>query len=99
MGGACPWSRPTGQALCRGTGLEHLASASHQDRVQHAADYRARLAAAIAKRTLEAWAGLFDAIEIPWGHVHDLMPSQEIRSWAYETYLSGSAPKMGVNGT
>ncbi|WP_352896577.1 CoA transferase [Mesorhizobium sp. M0983] len=34
--------------------------------------YRAQLAAAIAKQTVEAWAGLFDAMEIPWGHVHDL---------------------------
>ncbi|MER8836526.1 CaiB/BaiF CoA-transferase family protein [Mesorhizobium sp. M0909] len=60
------------QALCQSTGLAHLTSANHQDRVQHAADHRAQLAAAIAKQTLEAWAGLFDAMEIPWGHVHDL---------------------------
>lgn len=60
------------QALCRSTGLAHLASASHQDRVQHASDYRAQLAAAIAKETREAWADVFSTIEIPWGHVLDL---------------------------
>ncbi|MER8563815.1 CaiB/BaiF CoA-transferase family protein [Mesorhizobium sp. M0578] len=60
------------QALCRSTGLEHLASANHQDRVQHASDYHAQLAAAIAKQTQDTWADRFDAIEIPWGHVHDL---------------------------
>ncbi|MDE3759844.1 CoA transferase [Sinorhizobium meliloti] len=60
------------QALCRTTGLIHLASASHQNRVQHAADYRAQLALEIAKQTQNTWACLFNAIEIPWGHVHDL---------------------------
>ncbi|WP_171903257.1 CaiB/BaiF CoA-transferase family protein [Mesorhizobium sp. SEMIA 3007] len=60
------------QALCAATGLTHLASASHQERVQHVAVYRAQLAAAIAKQRQETWANLFNAIEIPWGHVHDL---------------------------
>ncbi|ESY62567.1 MULTISPECIES: CaiB/BaiF CoA-transferase family protein [Mesorhizobium] len=60
------------RALCQNTGLAHLASASHQDRVEYAADYRAQLAASIAKQTQAAWANLFDAVEIPWGHVHDL---------------------------
>ncbi|WP_288142411.1 CaiB/BaiF CoA-transferase family protein [Mesorhizobium sp.] len=60
------------KALCECTGLAHLASACHQDRVQHAAEYREQLAAAIASHPREAWAGRFDAVEIPWGDVHDL---------------------------
>ncbi|WP_352617129.1 CaiB/BaiF CoA-transferase family protein [Mesorhizobium sp. M0323] len=60
------------QALCQSTGLEHLASASHQHRVQHADDYRAQLTAAIAKQTQATWADIFDGIEVPWGHVHEL---------------------------
>ncbi|ESX86210.1 hypothetical protein X755_30030 [Mesorhizobium sp. LNJC405B00] len=60
------------QALCRSTGLAHLASASHQDRVQHACDYRAQLSAAIAEETQDTWADLFNMIEIPWGYVLDL---------------------------
>ncbi|RUV77473.1 CoA transferase [Mesorhizobium sp. M5C.F.Cr.IN.023.01.1.1] len=60
------------QALCRSTGLEHLASATHEDRVQHASDYRAQLAAAIAKEPLDAWANIFNTIEIPWGDVLEL---------------------------
>ncbi|WP_292386979.1 CaiB/BaiF CoA-transferase family protein [Mesorhizobium sp.] len=60
------------KALCECTGLDHLASTCHQDRVQHVAEYRQQLAAAIAGQRREEWRARFDAAEIPWGDVHDL---------------------------
>ncbi|WP_192244014.1 CaiB/BaiF CoA transferase family protein [Mesorhizobium silamurunense] len=71
------------QALCRATGLAQLASASHQDRVQYASDYRAQLAAAIAKETREAWADIFSSIEIPWGevlHLNEVATDPQLRA-------------------
>jgi crotonobetainyl-CoA:carnitine CoA-transferase CaiB-like acyl-CoA transferase len=60
------------QSLCRVTGLDAYAEHDHAERVAHADEIVAALAAAIRARPREEWIELLAEADVPCGPVYDL---------------------------